>query len=291
MKRIGLFFALISTLLLCSCNVVVKVPVSPEEDFAYEMEDGEIVITDYVGTAREIHIPKMMNDRPVTTIGESAFEEYDLTRIILPDSVKTIAESAFSDCVCLEEIDMGDGVKAIEQYAFIGCEKLSKVKLSDSLESIGNSAFERCTNLAEISLPDSLLEIEKSAFDRCSSLNSVKLPEGLEYLGPCAFEGCTALSELAIPEKTNPSIKTTTHSTYVSIYDELSLPTASYGALSGAANSYAQLTTLSEEVKNEEKPVTVIIVKENSEALRQLREVEAEIHLNLEEEGLYKVVS
>lgn len=292
MKKSALVFFLVCSLLLCSCSVTISIPVSPIEDFEYEMEDGQIIITKYIGTDLEIRIPESINDRPVTTIGKEAFEEYDMTAVVLPDSVTYIDEYAFSNCVCLEKMYVGKGLKEINRRAFDGCEKLMSLDLPEGLERIGNGAFSRCVALAEISLPDSLTRIEEGAFKGCNSLAEVKLPDGLEYLGTEVFVNCQALTELKIPDNTNPNISVVTQSTYVSVYEQLHLPTASYGALTGAQTGSVaalNLTTLREEVHNQEKPATVLIVSEHSEALRQLRAVESEKYLDLQEEGLYRI--
>lgn len=76
---------------------------SPIEDFSYEFKDGEVTITGYIGTDREIVIPDTIEDRPVTVIGEKAFQGYDMTSIIIPNTITIIQKRAFDDCKRLEK--------------------------------------------------------------------------------------------------------------------------------------------------------------------------------------------
>lgn len=63
---------------------------------------------------------------------------------VLPDTVETIADSAFSNCYSLYSINM-----------------------TGNLVRIGKGAFEYCTRLALITFPDSITEIDEYAFARC----------------------------------------------------------------------------------------------------------------------------
>ena len=93
-KRLVMLLLVLAALGLCACGRQE----SPVEDFEYEMVDGEVVITGYTGTDREIYIPAMINDRPVTQIGEEAFEGYDMTLVDIPEGVVIIHDSAFYKC-------------------------------------------------------------------------------------------------------------------------------------------------------------------------------------------------
>lgn len=150
---------------------------SPVEDFRYEIEDGHIVITEYIGTDREIVIPSEIENRPVTIIGEDAFREYDLVSIVMPDSIVRIREQAFQECECLETVVFSESLETIERYAFLSCSSLTEANFSDSLKSIGASAFSRCESLEKVNLPDGLEGIDETSFQLCSSLQGLEIPE------------------------------------------------------------------------------------------------------------------
>lgn len=64
----------------------------------------------------------------VTTIGNSAFSDcYGLSNIVIPNSVTEIGEASFSGCTGMSSIDIGNSVTCIGSDAFISCDKLKNV--------------------------------------------------------------------------------------------------------------------------------------------------------------------
>ncbi len=155
MKKIITLILSISLILtlcfsLCACGQSA----SPVEDFEYEFTDGTVTITGYTGTDLEIVIPDTIEERPVTVIGEKAFSEYDMTSIILPNTLTLIEERALDDCKQLEKIDIPDSVTEISYYAFCGCENLKEVNLGSELKTIEQDAFLSCNSLKSIKIPE-----------------------------------------------------------------------------------------------------------------------------------------
>lgn len=70
----------------------------------------------------DVEIPKVINDVPVTVIGDSAFVGRGLDSVEIPNSVTTIGSSAFSD------------------------NDLTSVTIPSSVTSIGNSAFRKTSS-------------------------------------------------------------------------------------------------------------------------------------------------
>ncbi len=83
------------------------------------------------------------NTYTVVRIGDSAFYESGVTKIILPSTVKEIAGHAFN----------GSSIESIEMPA---------------VETIENFAFYRCNNLKELSLPATLKALDYRAFQQNS---------------------------------------------------------------------------------------------------------------------------
>lgn len=81
------------------------------------------------------------SDNSVECIGESAFKYSKLEEIILPDSIKTIEEYAFTSCDNLKTLVIPNGTKIIGEGAFYGCSYLEEIFLPDSLTSIGEDAI------------------------------------------------------------------------------------------------------------------------------------------------------
>lgn len=127
---------------------------TPAENFTYTMTDGEVTITGFVGTDREIYIPAMIESRPVTKIGEFAFEDYDMTVVVFPETLEEIGRYAFTDCNCLESVVLPDNLMRVEESAFYECKSLKSVKINESLSYLGTYAFGGCDSLREVVLPE-----------------------------------------------------------------------------------------------------------------------------------------
>lgn len=158
-------------------------------------------------TVDELYIPSF-NDKgePVATIGISAFEDFHLTSvtipngikyirkyafrknqitsITIPDSVSTIGEGAFSENQ-LNAVTIPEGVGSIMYYAF---EKnnLTSVDIPNSVYYIGTGAF-KLNKLASITIGESVEEIGKYAFYK-NQLTSVVIPDSVKKIGYDAFE-------------------------------------------------------------------------------------------------------
>ena len=66
---------------------------------------------------------------------------------IIPNSVTSIGESAFSYCSGLTSISIPNSVTSIAQRAFYECRGLTSVTIGNSVTSIGESAFSFCSGL------------------------------------------------------------------------------------------------------------------------------------------------
>ena len=128
--------------------------------------------------------------------GVAVYIPSTITNVVIDDGVTAISTGAATGNTAIREIVIPTSVKTISNEAFSDCTNLEKVTFADDseLESIGDSAFENCYNLAEINL------------EKCTSLTSIgakcfsyvgyeletdgvvlSLPESLETLGSSAF--------------------------------------------------------------------------------------------------------
>lgn len=159
----------------------------------------------------------------VYTIGKQAFSGSQLSDVKLGQNVNVIGDSAFSNCLSLENLKVADGnsnyaseegvlfdakketiifyptsktdsayevpetVTKIGASAFANNENLTSVTLPDVLTVIGSSAFSACTRLTSVALPEELVTIESSAFSNCSSLKNITIPGNVTTVGPWAF--------------------------------------------------------------------------------------------------------
>ena len=123
-------------------------------------------------TDTEIVIPSVYNDKPVTVIGEHAFSGYNLTGVIIPDTVTTIGWGAFESCSELISVTIPGSVTSIGYVAF-GGSGLTSVTIEKGVSHIGNDAFTGCVRLLSVTIPDSVETIAEGAFFYCLKLVEV----------------------------------------------------------------------------------------------------------------------
>ena len=136
----------------------------------------------------------------VTSIGNSAFSCCSsLSEIVIPSSVNSIGNSAFSSCRSLSKIVIPDSVNSIGNSVFSGCSSLSKIVIPTSVTSIDDWTFSCCSSLSEVVIPSSVTSIGGWAFKDCGSLSTIVIPSSVTSIGDSAFYGCDSLSEIVIP--------------------------------------------------------------------------------------------
>ena len=137
----------------------------------------------------------------VTSIADRAFSSCpNLTKITIGANVESVGAYAFSDCSALSDVVFKDSTiekKVIDDYAFYNCQALSNVDFGNAVTSIGKFAFTIDKSLESIEFPDSLESIGYGAFSTytyghrssyvASSLKSVKFGSGLKSIADYAF--------------------------------------------------------------------------------------------------------
>lgn len=151
--------------------------VNPASDFAYTAADGEVTITDYIGTSEHVLIPDTIDGLPVTALGHRAFYEKTVTTVVVPDSVTEIGAACFSGDNYLVSLKLPDGLKRLPPASLESCMRLYDFDLPQSLEKIYSSVFEFNYYLTHLTLPSSLTEIEQLNFIGLYGLQSLTLAE------------------------------------------------------------------------------------------------------------------
>ena len=187
-----------------------------KKSWSFETQkDGTLKITRYKGKRTEVFVPPMIGKSAVTAIGEYAFspqapritleqEKFreTITKVVLPDSIRSIGNHVFYLCKGLSEVVIPDGVVEINHSAFSGCESLIKIDIPETAVKMGNYVFPGCYRLSSVTLPKKLTKIGMHMFLNCKALKSITLPPDLKRIRQCAFMKCSALEEIVIPEGT-----------------------------------------------------------------------------------------
>ena len=146
----------------------------------------------------------------VTSIGASAFWWCTgLTSIVVEkgnavydsrENCNAIIETATNTLIsgCQNTI-IPNSVTSIGNWAFSNCHSLTSNTIPNSVTSIGNWAFSNCHSLTSITIPNSVTSIGEYAFYKCTALTSITIPNSVTSIGSEAFRGCDALTSVTVP--------------------------------------------------------------------------------------------
>lgn len=133
----------------------------------------------------------------VTSIKNDAFLNAGITSVVIPNTVVTIGNYAFSNCASLLSVIMGNSVTTLGEGAFLKCALLSSVIIPDTVTTIEKDTFAECTNLISISIGNMVVSIGKGAFFKCENLSSVVIPDSVITISDEVFYECLALSSVS----------------------------------------------------------------------------------------------
>lgn len=149
-------------------------------------------VDDYGDEIRTYTIQDIVLNEGLIEIGSNAFGGAVITSLILPNSLTTIGQEAFSGCYQLAEITWPDNKGFTEINGFDHCTSLPDSIfeiLPVTVTSIGYEAFSGCRFTA-LSLPGTIETIGERAFAYNYSLQTVEFREGLQSIGAFAFYRC-----------------------------------------------------------------------------------------------------
>lgn len=160
---------------------------------------GSLIIPDTVISAGQTYIVVGISD-DFSNNNSGYFEnQYQLTSVILPSTMRYIGSRAFQNCSNLSVISMNDGLQRIGYQAFAGCSNLTVVSIPATVTSLGYGVFLGCTSLTQTNIPSSVSNIGQQTFNGCSSLTQISIPNSVINIGTAAFSGCTSLQNLVLP--------------------------------------------------------------------------------------------
>lgn len=223
-QKAGSFLlALVMLLSLTSVFCFKSASAATDGEWKYELENGGVTITGFIGTSRTISVPSKVNGQrvkkvtalnnnntkaSVTTvsfangieeIGTGVCKGYiSLERVALPDTLVTIGSDAFFNCSSLTGITIPNSVTTIGTNAFNGCIALISADLSCKATVIPDGLFTGCKSLTTAALPSYTTDIGVAAFSGCSSLASINIPDTVKTIAKDAFNGCASLKRISL---------------------------------------------------------------------------------------------
>ncbi len=203
-------------------NVTLKVSIEGNECCIREISAKE--------TCSKIVIPEKINGLPVTSMeyfkkndddttynifgvmnnnsdcDEAASEEEmfkannkNIKEIVLPDTIGTIADSAFQGLVGLKKIHLPKKLTKLQKYTFARCTKLQRIDLPKNVKSIDMRAFDLCHNLSRIHIKKGnkyfvekkgmiIKKSNMSLFTLSGEKKSIVIPKNVKGLETGAFD-------------------------------------------------------------------------------------------------------
>ena len=135
----------------------------------------------------------------VTTIGENAFASTGFNgKLDFQAQIEEFPAAIFKG-LNFTSVSFSDSVKTIGDHAFENCMQLATVTFGQGLETIGSSAFKGSGISGELTFPDSLKKIDTYAFAECPHISEITLPEGSMTIGYAAFYQDTGVQTIRIP--------------------------------------------------------------------------------------------
>ncbi|MCQ2414238.1 MAG: leucine-rich repeat protein [Clostridia bacterium] len=104
---------------------VVWAKETPASDFTVSGS----AITKYKGTAKTLVIPSSVGGKTITSVSSGAVSG-NLTRVVIPPTVKTLADGAFTNCPKLSEVVFFDSVQTLSDASFASCPEIRTVVLN-----------------------------------------------------------------------------------------------------------------------------------------------------------------
>lgn len=144
----------------------------------------------------------------LASIGEGAFREcVDLERFVFPRGVKEVPRECFIRCKSLREVVLHGSIYSVKAFSFTECEYLRGIELPESVSSIGLNAFALCRSLEDVVVPEGVTELESYAFAGCWGLRRIVLPGNPSRLGELILEDCGALEEIVEMSPSAPAFE------------------------------------------------------------------------------------
>ena len=207
---------------------VVDIPVKVKRDeyksgdyYYFVNEDDSATITFFNGESIG-EIPSELDGHPVTALADYAFRGKKGTKIVIPDSVRSIGMECFATCRDAREIILSENLEYIGKRAFGTCSRVKELRIPASVKFIDESPIRECISLQKLTVDegnafytvqdDGLIDrrgnvlvcypVTKDAKDlsvlkKVNSIGNYALadfsvkklvvPENIRYIGACAF--------------------------------------------------------------------------------------------------------
>lgn len=218
--------------------------VPPPKPMTFQLDrfHGQPAVMKLLDKNGTLSVPKFIDGLPVVLIGDNAFAHQgrnDIKRLILPEGMMRIGNSAFERCSSLTNVVLPSSVVFIGTNAFYGCKSLQSFdvdpknpiyssidgvlfnkrgtvilqyppaksgtiySIPEKVSTIAASSFAFSKALTEVTMTNGVTYIGTDAFQHCWNLTNMIVPEGVTTICSGAFEDCAHLTNIQIPRSVN----------------------------------------------------------------------------------------
>lgn len=192
-------------------------------DYFRVKKDTKAIVGLYVDREDE-SFTKIEIPAGVKSIAAEAFEGYKYVKEVTyaeNAKIKSIGDSAFSNCMALKKVQLPDSVTSIGECAFSNCQALVNITLSANLKTIGRNAFDECFSINKLIIPNKVKNateimgtkgrakkvtfaegrtyIPAGIFKNAKGIKAVVIPKGVYFVRKQAFMGCSSLTKVSSP--------------------------------------------------------------------------------------------
>lgn len=198
MKKLRFF---LSTLIIVLLMFSVTPVTFAEENFRYNVTNGEAVITRFgEGLKGEYAIPETVNGIPVTAIGDNAFSYHqtEITTLNIPKTVKLLGDiySPFQGISTLEKITVDE-----ENEFFVSDE--NGVLYTKDMKQLLH--FPQNSPITDYAVPDGTEVFLTGAFSGVKNLRNITLPSSVTDVGGndfyTGFFNCKGLEKIIVSKE------------------------------------------------------------------------------------------
>lgn len=137
---------------------------SASEGVLFEAKKTTLVLYPMGRQAESYQIPGS-----VKTIGENAFNNANVSEILIPKTVSAINEGAFARAK-IKTLNLPGSITSLGLYLCEDCTELQSVTIGKGIKSLSYRMFYKCSSLTEVSLGSTLNTLDSLAFAYCTSL-------------------------------------------------------------------------------------------------------------------------
>ena len=217
-KKIALLLALMVLFVYLPDRATYVSVVQAAKGDTFTTEDGIVyqdygnstaIITGYVGEADEITIPAAINDYAVTTIGNDAFMNTNLKKIIISEGISKIMNSSFTYMDNLEELILQESMQSKYPEAFTYCKlktlyvpsKVTDLSFLHSMNSFvhidispDNTAYKSIDGVVYTKDMKTLYYYPKY------KAGTMRVPYGVTSIAESAFFGAENITGIILPD-------------------------------------------------------------------------------------------